>query len=54
MENKAQSDTNFTTQVKSLSSRIYGRSQLKDSILERALIYYENKPSVDLKLDELL
>lgn len=53
MENKAQSDTNFTTQVKSLSSRIYGRSQLKDSILELALAYYENKPSVDLKLDEL-
>jgi len=53
MENKTQSDTNFTTQVKSLCSKIYGRSQLKDSILERALEYYENKPSVDLKLNEL-
>jgi len=53
MENKAQSDTNFTTHVKSLCSRIYGRSQLKDSILERALEYYAKKPSIDHKLDKL-
>ena len=53
MENKAQSDTNFTSQVKNLCSRIYGRSQLKDSMLERALAYYEHKPSVDLKIATL-
>jgi hypothetical protein len=53
MENKTNSDTNFTTQVKSLSSRIYGRSPLKDSVLERAIEYYEKKPFEQHKLDEL-
>lgn len=53
MENKAQSDTNFTSQVKSLLSRIYGRSQLKDSVLERAIDYYEKKPFEQDKLEEL-
>jgi hypothetical protein len=53
MENKTQSDTNFTTQVRSLCSRIYGRSQLKDSVLDRAIEYYEKKPFVEHKLDAL-
>jgi hypothetical protein len=53
MENKTQSDTNFTTQVKSLSSRIYGQSQLKDSVLDRAKEYYQKQPFEQHKLDEL-
>jgi hypothetical protein len=53
MESKAQSDTHFTTQVKSLSSRIYGRGQLKNSMLESAIEYYEKKPFEQHKLDEL-
>jgi hypothetical protein len=53
MANKSNSDTNFTAQVKSLLTRIYGRSQLNDSILERAIEYYEKQPFIQHKLDEL-
>jgi len=53
MANKTFSDTNFTTQVKSLLTRIYGRSQLGDSVLERGIDYYEKQPFVQHKLDEL-
>jgi hypothetical protein len=53
MANKSNSDTNFTSQVKSLLTRIYGRSQLNDSVLERAIEYYEKKPFIQHKLDEL-
>jgi hypothetical protein len=53
MVNKTYSDTNFTTQVKNLLTRIYGRSQLKDSVLERAIEFYEKQPFIQHKLDEL-
>ena len=53
MTNKTYSDTNFTVQVKSLLSRTYGRSQLKDSVLERAIEYYEKQPLIEHKLSEL-
>jgi hypothetical protein len=53
MDNKTHSDTNFTSQVKSLLTRIYGRSQLKDSILERAIDYYEKQSLIQFKLDDL-
>jgi len=53
MTTKTYSDTNFTTQVKSLLTRIYGRSQLKDSVLDRAIEYYEKQPFIQHKLDEL-
>jgi len=53
MTNKTYSDTNFTVQVKSLLSRTYGRSQLKDSVLDRAIEYYEKQPLIEHKLDEL-
>jgi len=53
MANKTFSDTNFTTQVKSLLTRIYGRSQLADSVLERGIDYYEKQPFVQHKLDAL-
>jgi len=53
MANKTFSDTNFTTQVKSLLTRIYGRSQLGDSVLERGIDYYEKQPFMQHKMDEL-
>ena len=53
MTTKTYSDTNFTAQVKSLLSRTYGRSQLKDSVLDRAIEYYEKQPLIEHKLDEL-
>ncbi|NQZ22365.1 MAG: hypothetical protein HRT53_09940 [Colwellia sp.] len=53
MTNKTYSDTNFTVQVKSLLSRTYGRSQLQDSVLERAIEYYEKQPLIEHKLAEL-
>ena len=50
MTNKTYSDTNFTVQVKSLLSRTYGRSQLKDSVLDRAIEYYEKALEISLKI----
>lgn len=53
MADKTFSDTKFTTLVKSLLTRIYGRSQLKDSVLERGIDYYEKQPFMQHKQDEL-
>jgi hypothetical protein len=53
MSDKAYSDTNFTTQVKNLLNKIYGRSILKDSFLERAISYFESQPFNENKLDKL-
>jgi len=50
---KAASDTHFTVQVKSLLNRIYGRSILKDSLLERAISYFESHPFNQHKLTQL-
>lgn len=40
MAKKLTSDTNFTLQVKALSNKIYSKSMLKDSILERAISFF--------------
>jgi len=53
MTNKTYSDTNFTIQVKSLLARTYGRSLIKDSVLDRAIEYYEKQPLIEHKLSEL-
>ena len=53
MNNKTYSDTNFTIQVKNLLARTYGRSQVKDSVLDRAIEYYEKQPLIEHKLTEL-
>jgi len=50
---KAASDTHFTVQVKSLLNRIYGRSILKDSLLDRAISYFENQPFSQHKFTQL-
>ncbi|SEL38466.1 hypothetical protein SAMN05216262_11019 [Colwellia chukchiensis] len=46
-------DTKFTAQVKSLLSKVYGCSPLKDSVLERAIDYYQSAASTDHKLNKL-
>lgn len=53
MTKKASNDTHFTTQVKNLLARAYGRSPLKDSVVERAVEYFDNQPTIDEKLGEL-
>ena len=45
------SETNFTQQVRSLIDRTYGRSHLKDSFVERAIAYFEEKPAQNVKAD---
>lgn len=50
---KAASDTHFTTQVKSLLNKIYGQSILKDSLLDRAIHYFETQPFNQQKLLKL-
>ena len=52
MSNPVFSDTHFTTQVKLLLDKLYGRSILKDSLLERAIHFYENQPFNQNKLDK--
>lgn len=46
-------DTKFTSQVKVILDKLYGRSVLKDSLLERAISFYENQPFNQNKLDKL-
>lgn len=53
MPSKQQSDTNFTKQVKDLLNRIYGRSAVKDSLLDRAIDFYEQRPFYQQTLDNL-
>jgi len=52
MSIKAASNTYFTAQVKNLLAKLYGRSILKDSFLERAIGYYEFQSFNQDKLDE--
>ncbi|WP_286233822.1 hypothetical protein [Thalassotalea sediminis] len=51
MSNKV--DTNFTTQVKAILNKLYGRSVLKDSLLEQAIEFYEQQTVQQHKLDKL-
>ncbi|WP_286271132.1 hypothetical protein [Thalassotalea hakodatensis] len=46
-------DTKFTLQVKALLNKLYGRSVLKDSLLEQAIEFYEKQPFYQHKLDNL-
>tara|TARA_R110000744_G_scaffold60565_15_gene125518 strand:+ start:4338 stop:5786 length:1449 start_codon:yes stop_codon:yes gene_type:complete len=46
-------DTNFTAKVKIILSKIYGRSLLKDSVLDRAITYYELEQFSQRKLDKI-
>jgi hypothetical protein len=54
MSNQAYSDTRFTAQVKNLLNKIYGRSILKDSLLERSISFFESLPFNDNKLDKFI
>lgn len=49
----AKIDSHFTSQVKTILNKVYGRSVLKDSLLERAISFYENQPFNQNKLDKL-
>ena len=53
MSKYSKGDTNFTEQVKTLLNKIYGRSPNKDSVLERAIAYYDIRDFTQLKLDDL-
>ncbi len=53
MSKFSKGDTNFTEQVKTLLNKIYGRSPSKDSVLERAIAYYDLRDFTQLKLDDL-
>ena len=53
MSTYSKGDTNFTGQVKALLNKIYGSSPLKDSVLERAIAYYDLRDFTQLKLDDL-
>lgn len=50
---KAASDTKFTTQVKQILDKLYGRSALKDSLVERAIEFYAKQSFVQHKLQSL-
>ena len=52
MTAKITSETHFTGQVKTLLSKLYGRSVLKDSLLERAISFYEKQPASLQKIDK--
>ncbi len=49
---KSTSETYFTSQVRTLLSKLYGRSVLKDSLLEQAISFYEAQPHSQQKLDK--
>ncbi|WP_206483137.1 hypothetical protein [Thalassotalea sp. G2M2-11] len=53
MSGKVYSDTHFTAQVKVIINKLYGKSIVKDSLLERAMAYYESQPLNQNKLDTL-
>ncbi len=53
MAKKVYSDTRFTTQVKNLLNKIYGRSILKDSLLDGAVSFFDGQPFNQNKLDKL-
>lgn len=46
-------DTNFTTQVKLLLKKIYGRSSSHESVLERAIAYYDERERVRQQFDKI-
>ena len=46
-------DSKFTLEVKNLIDRTYGRSSLKDSVLERAMEYFSNQNIVEEEKQKL-
>lgn len=46
-------DTNFTAQVKVLLKKIYGRSPLQDSVLERAISYFDSQVLLEREKEAL-
>ena len=52
MAKPLQHQTHYTRQVQVLLSKIYGRSKLKDSMLERAIHYFNHQSFV--ATDEVL
>ena len=53
MLSKVSNQTHYTRQVKSLLDRIFGRSPVKDSLLDRAVKYYQEYSSVNAELERL-
>jgi len=53
MSSKVSHQTHFTRQVKSLLDRIFGRSAVKDSVLDRAIAYFQEYPTIDTELSRL-
>ncbi|XQW84838.1 hypothetical protein ACOYR1_17175 [Thalassotalea piscium] len=53
MSKKATSNTKFTTQVKRILDKLYGRSVLKDSLVERASEFFAKQSFMQHKLDGL-
>ena len=53
MSSKVSHQTHFTRQVNSLLARVYGRSAVKDSVLDRAIEYYQEYPTVEAELNRL-
>ncbi|GHF02285.1 hypothetical protein [Thalassotalea profundi] len=51
MLKKSTSDTKFTAQVKLLLDKLYGRSALKDSLVERAIEFFAKQSFIQHKLD---
>ena len=52
MAKKAHRDTKFTTQVKVILNKLYGRSPLKDSLVEHAIAFFEKQPANKERLDK--
>jgi hypothetical protein len=53
MLSKVSNQTHYTRKVKSLLDRIFGRSPVKDSLLDRAVKYYQEYSSVNAELSRL-
>ena len=53
MSSKVSHQTHSTRQVKSLLDRMFSRSPIKDSVLDRAVTYYQEYPTVDAELSRL-
>ncbi|NQY62371.1 MAG: hypothetical protein HRT38_01405 [Alteromonadaceae bacterium] len=52
MAKKVYSDSFYTVQVKVLLDKIYGHSIIKDSVLDRAIAFFENQTKVQQKFEQ--
>lgn len=53
MSSKVTHQTHFTRQVSSLLDRTFGRSTVKDSVLDQAIEFFQECPTVDEELERL-